>query len=86
MTIAIIEPMSNTKLAIPPEFDAAPKNQRIAFVQELWDRIAQDPQSVPMPDSHKRILDERLSAYRDSQAGGDWSEAREQLLSKLSTL
>lgn len=49
--------MSNTKLSIPPEFDEAPKEQRIAFVQELWDRIAQDPESVPVPESHKRILD-----------------------------
>lgn len=82
--MAIIGPMSNTKLAVPPEFDAASKNQRIAFVQELWDRIAQDPENVPVPDSHKHILDERLNAYRaNPQAGRSWSEVREQLLAKL---
>jgi putative addiction module component (TIGR02574 family) len=76
--------MSNTKLAVPPEFDAASKNQRIAFVQELWDRMAQDPENVPVPDSHKRVLDERLNAYRTSpQAGRSWSEVREQLRAKL---
>jgi putative addiction module component (TIGR02574 family) len=74
----------STKLNIPPEFDAVPKDQRIAFVQELWDRIAQDPDRVPVPDEHKRILDERLSAYRmNPQPGRPWSEVRDQLLVKL---
>ena len=74
----------STKLNIPPEFDAVPKDQRIAFVQELWDRIAQDPDRVPVPNEHKRILDERLSAYQlNPQPGRSWSEVRNQLLVKL---
>jgi len=73
-----------TKLNIPPEFDAVPKDQRIAFVQELWDRMAQDPDRVPVPNEHKRILDERLSTYRlNPQPGRPWSEVRDQLLVKL---
>ena len=82
---AIMNLMRNAKLAVPPEFDAAPKNQRIAFVQELWDRIAQDSDQIPVPDHHKRVLDKRLNAYRASpQAGRPWSEVREELLAKLS--
>lgn len=74
----------STKLKIPPEFDAVPKEQRIAFVQELWDRIARDPSSVPVPREHKRILDERLDAYRaNPHAGRPWSEVRDRLLAKL---
>ena len=69
------------KLKVPPEFDTVPSEQRIAFVQELWDRIAQEPKNVPIPDEHKRILDERLSAYRaNPQSGRSWSEVRDQLL------
>jgi putative addiction module component (TIGR02574 family) len=76
--------MSNAKLAVPPEFDAVPKEERIAFVQELWDRIARDPEHVPVPNHHKRILEERLEAYRaNPQAGQPWSEVRDQLLAKL---
>lgn len=83
--MAIINSMSNPILVIPSEFDSAPQSQRIAFVQKLWDRIAHEPEKVPLPDSHKRILDERLNAYRASpQAGRSWSEVREQLLAKLS--
>jgi putative addiction module component (TIGR02574 family) len=74
----------SAKLRIPLEFDTVPKEQRIAFVQELWDRIAQDPKNVPVPDEHKRILDERLNAYRaNPQAGRSWSEMRDRLLAQL---
>jgi putative addiction module component (TIGR02574 family) len=76
--------MRDTELAVPPEFDAASKEERIEFVQDLWDRIAQDQSSVPVPDSHKRILDARLDAYQPNpHAGRPWNELREELLSKL---
>jgi len=74
----------STNLKVPPEFDRAPKEQRIAFVQELWDRIAQDPARLPVPPEHQRILDERLKEYRaNPKAGRPWSEVRDQLLAKL---
>ena len=74
----------NVKLKIPPGFDNVPKDQRIAFVQELWDRIAQDPDRVPVPDEHRRILEERLNAYRAKpQSGRPWKEVREELLANL---
>jgi putative addiction module component (TIGR02574 family) len=74
----------STNLKVPPGFDEAPKEQRIAFVQELWDRIAQDPERVPVPVEHQRILEERLKEYRaNPTAGRPWSEVREQLLMKL---
>jgi putative addiction module component (TIGR02574 family) len=72
------------KLKIPREFDEVSGDQRIAFVQDLWDRIAQDPDRVPLPNGHKQILDERLNAYGlNPKAGRPWSEVRDQLLAKL---
>jgi putative addiction module component (TIGR02574 family) len=74
----------SANLKVPPEFDKAPKEQRIAFVQELWDRIAQDAERLPLPPEHQRILDERLKEYRaNPKAGRPWSEVRDQLLAKL---
>jgi putative addiction module component (TIGR02574 family) len=71
-------------LKVPTGFDEAPKEQRIAFVQELWDRIAQDPARVPVPVEHQRILEERLQEYRANPTTGRlWSEVRDQLLAKL---
>jgi putative addiction module component (TIGR02574 family) len=74
----------SANLKVPPGYDDAPKEQRIAFVQELWDRIAQDPERVVVPLEHQQLLDERLNEYRaDPKAGRRWSEVREQLLAKL---
>lgn len=73
-----------TALTIPPEFDAAPNSERIAFVEALWDRIAQNPDAVAIPNSHQCVLDERLQAYRSNpQAGRLWGEVRDALLETL---
>lgn len=74
----------SANLKVPREFDDAPREQRIAFVQELWDRIADSPECVPVPSEHRRILDERLAEFRaNPQAGRPWTEVREQLLARI---
>jgi len=74
----------SANLKVPAEFDAVSSDEQIAFVQELWNRIAQHPDRIPIPDEHKRILDERLSAYAaNPRAGKPWSTVRDELLSKL---
>lgn len=74
----------STRLTVPPDFYSVSKEQRIAFVQELWDRIAADPEQVPLPAEHERIIEERLKAYRaDPEPGRPWSEVRSELLAKL---
>lgn len=49
----------------PPGFDDLSVEEQIDFVQSLWDRIAATPEQVPMPEWHRRIIRERLEAYRD---------------------
>jgi putative addiction module component (TIGR02574 family) len=74
----------SANLTVPPEFERASKEQRIAFVQDLWDRIAQDEKSVPLPSEHQRILRERLREYREGPKPGEpWSVVRDELLAKL---
>jgi putative addiction module component (TIGR02574 family) len=74
----------SANMKVPPEFDQVSGDQRIAFVQELWDRIARHADQVPVPSDHKRILDERLNAYRnDPRPGQAWGEVRDQLLAKF---
>lgn len=76
--------MRSNKLQIPPEFTSAPKEQQIDFVHKLWDQIAQDPGSVPIPESHKKILKERLEALRaNPHQGRPWAEVRDRLLDKV---
>ena len=74
----------SSKLTVPADFDRASDEQRIAFVQELWNRIAENPQRVPVPEAHRRVLEQRLNDYyADPAAGQAWAEVRDDLLAKL---
>lgn len=58
--------------------------ERIAFVQQLWDRIAAEASNVRVPAEHRRILRARLEQYRaDPQPGRAWSEVRDELMTRL---
>jgi len=68
----------------PPGFDDMTVEEKLDYVQSLWDRIAAHPHEVPVPDWHLRILDERLAAHRsDPGAVRPWEEVEEDLARKL---
>ena len=67
----------------PPGFDDLPVEERIDFVQSLWDRIAATPEQVPVPDWHRRIIRERLEAYRTNPTGRPWADVRTEIADKL---
>lgn len=68
----------------PPGFDDLSVDERIDFVQSLWDRIAATPEQVPVPEWHRRIIQERLEAYRENPvAGRSWTEVRSDIERKL---
>ncbi len=74
----------SSKLTVPDDFDRAPDEQRIAFVQELWDRIAENSARVPVPEAHRRILEQRLKDFRANPSDGRaWTEIRDELLAKF---
>lgn len=76
--------MSIEKHNIPQEFKDLPLQGRIEYVQDLWDFICEGSDDLPVPSSHKRILDDRLEAYEaSSDTGKPWVEVREGLLRKL---
>ena len=64
----------------PPGFDALSVDEQIEYVQSLWEWIAADPAKVPVPDWHRKILDERLRAYREqTEEGITWDQARDDI-------
>lgn len=76
--------MSIEKHNIPQEFIDLPVQSRIEYVQDLWDFIVEGPENIPVPESHKRILDSRAAAHDATpDSGKPWAEVRENLLSKL---
>jgi putative addiction module component (TIGR02574 family) len=68
----------------PPGFDDLSVDEKLDYVQSLWDRIVTAPEKLPVPDWHQRIITERLEAHRtDPGAARPWEEARNEITGKL---
>lgn len=63
--------MQQTAIPEPPGFAKLSKAEQVRYLQELWDRIAETPGELPVPESHLELAEERLAEYRRdaSQAG-----------------
>lgn len=59
-------------------------DEKIDYLQSLWGRIAATPETVPVPDWHREILDQRLKDLEANPASGDsWDVVQERLRRKL---
>jgi putative addiction module component (TIGR02574 family) len=68
----------------PPGFDELSTDEKVRYVEALWDRIAATPEEVLVPDWHRDLVSERLAEYRrDPNAGRLWQEVRDELLREL---
>jgi putative addiction module component (TIGR02574 family) len=68
----------------PPGFDDLSPEEKIAYVEALWNRIAEREEDVPVPDWHREILAQRLKELRDGDPGAKpWSEVKAELQRKL---
>lgn len=52
--------------------------ERLTIVEALWDSLAADPASVPVPPSHVRELKRRMAKYEADPEGNtvSWEEVR----------
>jgi len=68
----------------PPGFDELTVEEKLDYVQSLWDRIAAKPEAVPVPDWHLQVIEERMNENQaNSRAARSWDEFREELRVKL---
>lgn len=56
--------MQQTTIAEPPGFTELSKAEQVRYLQDLWDRIAEQPGELPVPESHLDIAAKRLAEYR----------------------
>lgn len=56
--------MEHTTILEPAGFGDFSKAEQIRYLQALWDRIAERPGEIPVPDSHIEIAEQRLAEYR----------------------
>lgn len=56
--------MEPTTIPAPPGFSDLSKAEQIRYLQALWDRIAEKPDEIPVPESHLALAENRLAEYR----------------------
>jgi putative addiction module component (TIGR02574 family) len=56
--------MEPTTIPDPPGFGDLSKAEQIRYLQALWDRIAEKPGEIPVPESHLALAEDRLAEYR----------------------
>ena len=62
--------MDHTAIPEPPGFSDLSKVEQVRYLQALWDRISEEPDELPVPESHLQILEERLAEYRRDPSRG----------------
>jgi putative addiction module component (TIGR02574 family) len=76
--------MRNALPLPPPGFDGLSPEEKIEYVQALWDHISSDIDKVPLTQWQERLLDERLEDLKKDPDGGvPWSEVRAGVLRRL---
>jgi putative addiction module component (TIGR02574 family) len=57
--------------------------ERMLLVEQIWDSIAAEQESLPLTQAQKDELDRRLAAYEaDPTAGSTWEEVKARLQGK----
>jgi putative addiction module component len=62
--------MPEASLPTPPGFDALSKADQVRYLQALWDQISDDPDALPVPESHLQLVEERLKRFREDPSRG----------------
>ena len=57
--------------------------ERIQLVEDIWDTIVSEPETIELTENEKRIIDERLEAYhKNPELGSVWGDVYKRLVSK----
>lgn len=56
--------------------------ERIQLVQDIWDTIAAETDSVELTEDEKKIIEERLDAYhKNPEVGSPWEGVLKRIVS-----
>lgn len=69
---------------LPPGFESLSAEEKVAYVQALWDLISATPADLAVPGWHQRIIDARLEQARGSDEGvRPWGDVRAELQQRV---
>lgn len=57
--------MAQTSISEPPGFSKLSKSEQVRYLLALWDKIADAPGEIPVPESHLELAEARLLDYRN---------------------
>lgn len=66
-----------TKAEIQRQVLELPERERMELAETIWASIS-NPDSLPLPDWQRTLLDERLATSADEE-GRDWEEIRAEI-------
>ena len=70
----------------PPGFDDLSSEEKVSYVQSLWDLISADQSKIPVPEWHRSELKRRLREREGSDADSrSWDEVRSELRRNLNS-
>ena len=70
--------------SIVSSFRELPPEDKIRLVQNLWDQIAQEIARMPLTESQRRLLDERLADEENNPDDVEpWTKAKADILRGL---
>ncbi|MBI3278530.1 MAG: addiction module protein [Acidobacteria bacterium] len=68
----------------PPGLDQLWADEKLEYIQALWNHFSAHPEEVPVPDWHRQVVAERLAAHRRGEmTSRPWTDIREELLARL---
>lgn len=56
--------MTERTIPEPPGFRQLSKTEQVRYLQALWDQIAENAAAPPVPESHLKLVEERLKRHR----------------------
>lgn len=72
-----------TTQPILESFRQLSSSEKIRLLHELWDEIAQEAVNIPLSESQRRLLDERLQQHDDNPSQVEaWEQVRRTVLSE----
>jgi putative addiction module component (TIGR02574 family) len=62
--------MPETTIPAPPGFSQLSKAEQVRYLQALWDEISENPDDLPVRESHLKLVEQRLKQHRDNPSPG----------------
>jgi putative addiction module component, TIGR02574 family len=65
------------KYPTPSELQELSASDRLQLLEDVWETLVRAPDSLPLSDEHRRVIERRLEAFdSDPSAGASWEEVK----------